>query len=298
MIPAKLTPCSSKVTIAGLSVTNDVWVNYTVFALTSTYRIIPIELQLRVQESPQDSTSTSIETSSTSIKPSSSHGAPSLTSPTKVPAFATLLVEPYNAPRAPSTLKLPKLPASRIGVDEITTGEQLAQVARALEMLMAQRTATLPILYSIHSRLELMAKEYPRQRAFSAHMLSTLQTLAKERRPETEGRLQALVVRQEEILARIDRVLQCLMDSYSKELTEYEVKWFKELARMRKEVSGTSDGRSLKARVLLAQEQLEMLRPALIRLQEEEERKKRDPESNQTLGTRQTLDIGKRLGTE
>jgi nucleoporin NUP82 len=165
-------------------------------------------------------------------------------------------------------------------------------------MLMAQRTATLPILYSIHSRLELMAKEYPRQRAFSAHMLSVLQTLAKERRPETEGRLQALVVRQEEILARIDRLLQCLMDSYSKELTEYEVKWFKELARMRKEVSGTSNGRSLEARALLAQEQMEMLKPALLRLQQEEERKKRDPESNQTLGTRQTLDIGKRLGTE
>jgi len=182
-------------------------------------------------------------------------------------------------------------------VDEVTTGEQLAQVARGLEMLMAQKTATLPILYPIRSRLELMAKEYPRQRAFSAHMLSTLRTLAKERRPETEGRL-ALVVRQEDILARTDRLLQCLMDSYSKELTEYEVKWFKELARRREEVSGTSDGRSLKARALLAQEQLEMLKPALIRLQEEEERKKRDPECNQTLGTRQTLDIGKRLGTE
>ena len=277
--------------------TNDVWVNYTVFALTSTYRIIPIEQQLRVQETSQDSTPTPIPTSSIASKPPSAN-VPSLTSSTKAPAFATLLVEPYNAPRAPSTLKLPKLPANRIGMDEITTGGQLEQVARALEMLMDQRTATLPILYSIHSRLELMAKEYPRQRAFSAQILSTLETLAKERRPETEGRLQALVVRQEEILVRIDRVLQRLMDSYSKELTEYEVKWFKELARMRKEVSGTSDGRNLKARALLAQEQLEMLKPALMRLQEEEERKKRDPESNHTLGTRQMLDIGKRLGTE
>jgi len=274
-------------------VTNDVWVNYSVFTLTSTYRIIPVELQLRVQETPQDSTPTSVPASSTSA-----HGVLSLTSSTKAPAFATLLVEPYNALRAPPTLKLPKLPASRVGIDEITTGEQLAQVARALEMLMAQRTATLPILYSIQARLELMAKEYPRQRAFSVQLLDTLNNLAKERRPETEGRLQALVVRQEEILVRIDRVLQRLMDSHSKELTEYEVKWFKELARMRKEVSGTSDGRSLKARALLAQEQMEMLRPALMRLQEEEERKKRDPESNQTLGTRQMLDIGKRLGTE
>ena len=240
---------------------------------------------------------TSVPTSSTSTKPPSA-SALSLTSCTKAPAFATLLAEPYHAPRAPSTLKLPKLPASRVGIDEITTGDQLAQVARALEMLMTQRTATLPILYSIQARLELMAKEYPRQRTFSAQMFDALQKLTKERRPETEGRLQALVVRQEEILARIDRVLQRLMDSYSKELTEYEVKWFKELARMRKEVSGTSDGRSLKARALLAQEQMEMLRPALLRLQEEEERKKRDPESNRTLGTRQTLDIGKKLGTE
>lgn len=278
--------------------TNDVWVNYTVFALTSTYRIIPIEKQLRVQETLQDSTVASVPASSTSIKPPSAHSALSLSSCTTAPAFATLLVEPYSPPRAPPTLKLPKLPASRIGVDEITTGEQLAQVARALEMLMAQRTATVPMCYSIQARLELMAKEYPRQRAFSAQMLSTLKHLTKERRPETEGRLQALVVRQEEILVRIDRVLQRLMDSYSKELTEYEVKWFKELARMRKEVSGTSDGRSLKSRALLAQEQLEMLRPALMRLREEEERKKRDPESNQALGTRQLLDIGKRLGTE
>ena len=278
--------------------TNDVWVNYTVFALTSTYRIIPIEQLLRVQETSQDSTPTPIPTSSTASKLPSAHVVTSLTSSTKAPAFATLLVKPYNAPCAPSTLKLPKLPANRIGIDEITTGEQLAQVARALAMLMAQRTATLPILYSIHSRLELMAKEYPRQRAFSAQILGTLDKLAKERRPETEGRLQALVVRQEEILVRIDRVLQRLMDSYSKELSEYEVKWFKELARMRKEVSGTSDGRNLKARALLAQEQLEMLKPALMRLQEEEERKKRDPESNHTLGARQMLDIGKRLGTE
>lgn len=278
--------------------TNDVWVNYTVFALTSTYRIIPIEQQLRVQETPQDSTSAPVSASSTSIKPPSAHSALSFSSCTTAPAFATLLVEPYKPPRAPPALKLPKLPASRIGVDEITTGEQLAQVARALETLMAQRTAALPIFYSVQARLELMAKEYPRQRAFSAQMLGALQVLANERRPETEGRLQALVVRQEEILARTDRVLQRLMDSYSKELTEYEVKWFKELARMRKEVSGTRDGRSLKDRALLAQEQLEMLRPALMWLQEEEERKKRDPESNQALGTRQTSDIGKRLGTE
>lgn len=277
--------------------TNDVWVNYTVFALTSTYRIIPIEQQLRVQDTSRGATPTSTSTPPTSSKPPSAHVAP-ITNSTKAPAFATLLVKPYNAPRAPTTLKLPKLPANRVGIDEITNGEQLAQVARALEMLMAQRTATLPILYSIHSRLELMAKEYPRQRAFGAQMLSALEKLAKERRPETEGRLQALVVRQEEILVRIDRVLQRLMDSYSKELTEYEVKWFKELARMRKEVSGTSDGRSLNARALLAQEQLEMLKPALVRLQEEEERKKRDPESKHTLGTRQMLDIGKRLGTE
>jgi nucleoporin NUP82 len=277
-------------------VTNDVWVNYTVFALTSTYRVVPIEQQLRVQETLQDPTPTSVPASTTSTKPP--YGALSLTSSTKVPAFATLLVEPYNPPRAPNPLKLPKLPAARVGIDEITTGEQLTQVARALEMLMAQRTATLPILHSIQVRLELMAKEYPRQRDFSVKMLSTLQELAKQRQHETEGRLQALVVRQDEILARIDRVLQRLMDSYSKELTEYEVKWFKELARMRKEVSGTSDGRSLNARALLAREQLEMLKPALMRLQEEEERKKRDPEGNQTLGTRQTLDIGKRLGTE
>ena len=278
--------------------TNDVWVNYTVFALTSTYRIIPIEQQLRVQDTSQGATPTSVSAPPTSSKPPSAHVAPTLTNSTKAPAFATLLVEPYNAPRAPSALKLPKLPANRVGIDEITHGEQLGQVARALDMLMAQRTATLPILYSIHSRLELMAKEYPRQRAFGAEMLSALENLAKERRPETEGRLQALVVRQEEILVRIDRLLQRLMDSYSKELTEYEVKWFKELARMRKEVSGTSDGRSLNARALLAQEQLEMLKPALVRLQEEEERKKRDPESKHTLGTRQMLDIGKRLGTE
>jgi nucleoporin NUP82 len=285
-------------------VTSDVWVNYTVFALTSTYRIISIERQLRVEETAQDATPTSVPASSTSAKPPSALNALSHSSSTKAPAFATLLVEPYSTPRAPPTLKLPKLPVTQIGIDEITTGEQLAQVARALEMLMAQRTAIQPIRYSIQARLELMAKEYPRQRAFSAHMLGTLYKLARERQPEIEGRLQALVVRQEEILARIDRVLQRLMDSYSKELTEYEVKWFKELARMRKEVSGTkevagtNDGRSLKARALLAQEQLEMLRPALMRLQEEEEHKKRDPESNQTLGTRQTLDIGKRLGTE
>ena len=276
--------------------TNDVWVNYTVFALTSTYRIIPVEQELRVQETPRDPIPTSVQASSTSTKPPAH--VLSLTSSTKAPAFATLLVEPFNVLRAPPTLKLPKLPTTRIGVDEITTGEQLAQVARALEMLMAQRTATLPILYSIQARLELMAKEYPRQRAFSAQMLGALYTLTKERQPETEARLQALVVQQEEILAKIDRMLQRLMDSYSKELTEYEVKWFKELARMRKEVSSTSDGRSLNARAMLAQEQLEMLKPALMRLLEEEERKRTDPESNQTLGTRQTLDIGKRLGAE
>jgi hypothetical protein len=100
-----------------------------IFALTSTYRIIPIEQQLRVQETPQDVMSTSVPTSSISTKPPSA-SALSLTSCTKAPAFATLLDELYRAPRAPSTLKLPNLPASRVGIDEITTGDQLAQVAR------------------------------------------------------------------------------------------------------------------------------------------------------------------------
>jgi len=66
---------SSKVVIAGLSVTNDVWVHYTVFALTPTYDYPHRAAATSGKKCRQDPTPTSVPASPTSTKPPSAHSA-------------------------------------------------------------------------------------------------------------------------------------------------------------------------------------------------------------------------------
>jgi len=87
------------------------------------------------------------------------------------------------------------------------------------------------------------------------------------------------------------------MDSHSKELTEYEVKWFEELARMRKEISGSKPTEELEVSCSTAQEQLEMLKPALNAAPREEKQEER-PEEQPIFGFSADAGYWKRLGTE
>lgn len=136
------------------------------------------------------------------------------------------------------------------------------------------------------------------------------------------SRVQSVIQVQQDLVSRLDKVLQRLMDSYSPNLSELETAWFAELGRMRREVgkppaglnasqgnnSGDSDadGRSLWARTELVsifsyfvmlmasnidvrhpqlKHQLSLLRPQL----EEIAKKEKEKEKKRAGGPRRSI---------
>lgn len=67
--------------------------------------------------------------------------------------------------------------------------------------------------------------------------------------PEGNKRVEQVLERQEEMMKRMDRLLQQLMQMHQPKLTENELKWFKELERFKEEVLDDGTGRSLSSRV-------------------------------------------------
>lgn len=66
----------------------------------------------------------------------------------------------------------------------------------------------------------------------------------------SQARIQTVQETHKTLMARLDRMLQHMMDKASPELSEHETKWFEELKRMKQDVTGIGryDGSSLAAR--------------------------------------------------
>jgi hypothetical protein len=179
--------------------------------------------------------------------------------PTEPPAYIPLLTPPPFVPPAPLDAQkgLPKntriaLPTNIAKGKELEiTPETLRFLGQAVQSYRGETRDIVSAANVVQGRLELQLKELSRQLGKLAEVERIVESDKKKAEGALGGRLEKAREKQRELLARLDRVLQRLMDSHQPVLSTYEKQWFEELARMEAQISKdkTGSGRTLQARL-------------------------------------------------
>ncbi|KAF9008902.1 hypothetical protein BDQ17DRAFT_1349165 [Cyathus striatus] len=278
--------------IIAVATPNDVYLTYSIFILTSAMRINVFPLNIRSESPP--------------LKPKALLELPSNSDTEKdewlIPVdgpstYVSLLgSQPYKPPPVvsasgfPSTAKLSLPPGS--GSNEfMLTPDTLRYITTTISKISGQIHEIQLAYRAVEARADLQKQELVRD---GEH-------LTNEKANASVDRLKAIQDQQKQLLSRLDRVLQGLMEKASPELSEHETKWFEELKRMKAEVvgSGRYDEGSLVARTRLLQREYERLMPSLKALVEKEKsQKNKTMENNKSLGLSQAFELGERSNFE
>lgn len=173
-------------------------------------------------------------------------------------------------------------------------GKTVAQLTGQIhDIQLAHRTA--------EGRTALQAQELLRQCEKCREMQTLVNKLKGPRRDATETRLKHIQDTEKNLLGRLDRMLQAMLEKASPELSDNETKWFEELKRLKDEVLGAGryDDGSLLSRTRSLEREYERLLPSLKALVEKEKQKKiKLADSTNTLGFSQAFELGERSNFE
>ena len=211
------------------------------FILTSTMRMISVPLNLRTEPPHCKSKVFRLEDVDSSTEKSkwlscidgpSTHasilGAEPFTPPSLAGRFSDLSTSPK--------LLLPQAPP---GSKELTlTPDTLRFLGTSVAQITSQSREVILAFKVITRRMYLQQFELPRLTNKCHEMESILEKIQGPGRASTEIRLAKVQEEQKLLLARLDRLLQSVMEKASPELSEHEVKWFEELKRMKEDVLG------------------------------------------------------------
>ncbi|GAA5894597.1 uncharacterized protein JCM6883_002150 [Sporobolomyces salmoneus] len=245
--------------IVGLEVINDVYLGYSMIAITPMLQVVGVELSLRID--PELLPSTSSPPASTPLATTAT-----TTSSSDPRAYTSLLDTPFSLPSVFSSSKpRPSLTSTRTTSQEITvTPDSLRQLGKQVEAYQDFIRELVQGVDQVQHRLELQMKELSRQ----LEKLQELKRMSGDLRESTQGggvvtRMNRVETTQVGLLERLDRVLQRLMEKHQGQdkLSTYEKKWFEELGRIEKQVKGGSGGLESKAKRVEAM--WEELRPGV-----------------------------------
>ncbi|KAM0788026.1 hypothetical protein ACM66B_006225 [Microbotryomycetes sp. NB124-2] len=266
--------------VEGLHVINDVYLGYSVFLLTSNLQLVGIEVPLRI-----NSAAIGFDGMSTNNK---ANGARSSIADA-TPGYVSLLEEPFEIPeiltkRTSKVTRLPPPPIASSKKDLVITpqslrlfGQQVENVQRSIRELVVEGVDR------VQSRLELQVKELSRQLDKVEQLRTKLVPSSQldsqggvgVSREEGNGRfdddniktrLTRAKNKQEELVVRVDKLLQSLMDSHvPNSLSSFELEWFKELQDVKDRFET-----SIKLRKERVESRVEDLEPALREIKERE----------------------------
>ena len=210
------------------------------FILTSAMRIISVPLSLRAEPLHCKSKVFRLEDIDSSTEKSkwlSSIDGPSTHT-------SILGAEPFIPPSltcrfsdlSTSQKLLPQVPS---GSKELTlTPDTLRFLGTSVAQITSQSREVILACQVITRRMQLQQLELPRLTEKCYEMESILEKIQGPGRASSEIRLAKVQEEQKLLLARLDRLLQSLMEKASPELSEHEAKWFEELKRMKDGVLG------------------------------------------------------------
>ncbi|KDQ64728.1 hypothetical protein JAAARDRAFT_64568 [Jaapia argillacea MUCL 33604] len=295
--------CSNPV--IAVSVPNDIYLTYSILILTSAMRTISLPLKLRA-ESPPPPPIPPPEKEALST-PQTSAGLTLLPPVDGPPAYVSLLgTQPFTEPPIlsrpsglPSNprLSLPSSPSGQLMI----TPDTLRYLGTTVQRFHSQIREIQLAHSSAQSRSTLQLQEFERQKQKFSEIRGMIEELKGPRHVKASERSEKLKENQKALGGRLDRVLQGLMGKASPELSEYEVKWFEELGRMKTEVLGAGrwDEGSLATRAKVLQREYNRLLPALDDMRKKEEaRRQKLSENQQGLGFSQAFELGERSNEE
>ncbi|RDB22839.1 Nucleoporin nup82 [Hypsizygus marmoreus] len=298
--------CSNPV--VAVAIPNDVYLTYSIFILTSAMRITSFPLNLRSESprpqlnmlpAPEESDSSQVEQKSRWLIP------------TEGPSeYVSLLQsEPYTKPPIlnrssgglPSNPRLSLPPSTIKDAQFMLTPDTLRYIGTTVKHLVDQMTEISVAMKGAKSRVDVQRMELDRMVKKCQEIRTIVDKLQGPARTAAAARFEKIQTEQKGLLARLDRMLQGLMERASPELSEHETKWFEELKRMKGEITGAGryDEASLAARTRLLEREYARLMPSLkALLEKEKKRKDRLAESNQALGFSQAFELGERSNLE
>lgn len=245
--------CSNPV--VAVTIPNDVYLTYSIFILTSAMRITSFPLNLR-SESP----SSQLKIAPAPYK-KTDEKSPWLTPAEGPTTYVSLLRdEPYvpapvltHSSGLPSNPKLFLPPSINKDAEFVLTPDTLRYIGTTVKEFTDQIHDIHLAVRAAEARVLLQRSELTRIVGKCREMESLVERLKGPTKAACEARFEKVQNEQKVLLARMDRMLQGLMEQASPELSEHETKWFEELKRMKAEITGSGkyDEGSLAARTRL-----------------------------------------------
>ncbi|KAK4052043.1 hypothetical protein OIV83_002337 [Microbotryomycetes sp. JL201] len=220
--------------VEGLYIVNDVYLGYSVFLLTSSLQFVGIEMPLRIDSSVNRNDSRPVSTTSNDT----------------TRAYVSLLDEPFQIPTiltkrsnvvarvaAPPSSSRPSQPlsssSSSSNKELVITPVTLRYLGQQVETFQTGIRDLVGAVDQVQSRIELQVKELARQ----LDKVQELKRLYKKNEQQDDDahdevvkkRLNGAKTRQDELMARVDKLLQTLMNQHHPTLSSFEQNWFDEL---------------------------------------------------------------------
>lgn len=214
--------------ITAVSVVNDIYLSYSLMIMSSALQLVPIELSLRVDIMAKRSDRMSVDPGY--IDMNAVNDNPHYISMLQTPAFTPPDTLANFQPRG--RVLLPPDKKGAIKFDDETLrllGNTVQEFRNDLRTLAKANNAT-------QQRFQLQIQELPRQLSKLQDAVELSNTIRERHEKELESKKERLSKRQEELLARADRILQSLIDAHEPTLSHAEEAWFKEIQKLQRYV--------------------------------------------------------------
>jgi nucleoporin NUP82 len=239
--------------VTAVAIPNDVYVTYSIFILTSAMRIVSFPLTVRSENPVAPSVNTPGELLDNGDSLHELDGPPAYVSLLGKDAFSSPSVLSKSVSGLPSNPRLALPKAQGAKSEFVLTPDTLRFLGSTVEQFRSQIREVQLAHQAAEARAALQQQELTRQQETCKKMAQLLDQLKGARQSTTTEKVERVRAAQQALLARLDRILQAMMQKASPELSEHETKWFRELSRMKEEVKGAGryDQNSLTARTKL-----------------------------------------------
>jgi len=213
-------------------------VAYTLFGLTASYELVTYDLNLRITGSASQTQLSSLTTTPLANKEPKEH--PEM-------GYVSLLEkEPWKLPSLQSIGTRLALPSS--SQNQEVTADSLRFFGKNAETAQQKMRDLGSASNTVLERAAMQGFELKRQIMALRTLVQKVDSMRERQAPIAIQRAKEVEDQQHALSERIDKMLQRLMDNYSSTLSEFEVKWFAELADMEHDVVGAGDGTGLSSR--------------------------------------------------
>ncbi|CDR99741.1 uncharacterized protein SPSC_02573 [Sporisorium scitamineum] len=265
--------------VTAVAILSDVYLSYAFLAVTADLQLVGVELSLRVEQDELDSSASRGQ--ATALRASDSANPPKqyVSLLGDGPAFQppAIFAQSAGVQGLPQHPRRAALSGTSTKSELQITPDLLRALGKTVETYRHEIRDVVSAGNAVQARLDLQVREMTRQLEKLNTIRLRCQSLGSK---GTLGeRVQKIAATQVQLVARIDKALQRLMDSHQPSLSMYEKKWFEELERIAVEVGVTRDNgefkvdksnrKALTAKAELLAHQLSLLRPQMVALREE-----------------------------